>query len=121
MKIRYVAILLLASTLLLEGVQAQESVTAIAAARRPLPPEEMSAGVMRFSYLVYGDTRGRRDGVETQYEHSLVVDGMLAAISALENSGYPVKLIMQTGDAVLDGGNARQWNTSFVGLINRLT
>jgi hypothetical protein len=28
---------------------------------------------------------------------------------------------MQTGDAVLDGGDPRQWNTSFVGLVNRLT
>ena len=115
MKIRYVAILLLASTLLLEGVQAPESVTAIAPARKPLPREEVSAGVTRFSYLVYGDTRGRRDGVETQYEHSLVVDGMLAAISRLEKSGYPVQLIIQAGDAVFDGGDARQWNRSFVG------
>lgn len=99
----------------------QESVNAIERAKRPLPPEPESAGATRFSYIVYGDTRGRRDGVEIQYEHSLVVDGMLAAIKRLETTDYAVRFIMQTGDAVVNGREARQWNASFVGLVNRLT
>lgn len=104
-----------------EGRQAQELVKPIAAPTRPLPVEEASVGFRRFSFLVYGDTRGRADGVEVQREHSLVVDSMLAAIQRLESTDFPVKFILQSGDAVVDGGNPRQWNVSFVGLINRLT
>jgi hypothetical protein len=102
---------------------APQSVTvqAIAPARNPLPPEQASAGVTKFSYLVYGDTRGRRDGIDLQYEHSLVVDSMLLTIKRLQSTEYAVKFVMQTGDAVVNGGDARHWNTSFVGLINRLT
>src|SRR5215471_11947128 len=96
-------------------------VKAIMPPKRPLPPEEMSAGVSKFSFIVYGDTRGRRDGVELQYEHSLVADSVIAMIKRLEMTDYPVRFVMQTGDAVVDGGNARQWNTSFVDVINRLT
>src|SRR6266516_409205 len=121
MKLRFVAILSLTCLLLLPAAQAQETVRAIAPATRPLPPEEASASVSRFSYIVYGDTRGRRDGIEIQYEHSLVVDGVLEAIKRLEATDYPVRFIMQTGDAVFNGGDPGQWNASFVGLINRLT
>jgi len=96
-------------------------VQAIRAARNPIPPEEASAGVTKFSYFIYGDTRGRRDGTELQYEHSLVVDSMLAAIKRLSTTEYPVKFVLQTGDAVVNGGDAKQWNTSFVSVINRLT
>jgi hypothetical protein len=99
----------------------QPPVRAIAPARNPLPAEEASADVNRFSFIVYGDTRGRRDGVELQYEHSLVVDGMLRAIKRQESTPHPVRFILQTGDAVVNGGDARQWNSSFVGLIDRLT
>src|SRR5262245_63961501 len=62
------------------GPAPSQAVKAISPAKRPLPPEEMSAGVTKFSYLVYGDTRGRRDGVELQYEHSIVADSMVATI-----------------------------------------
>jgi len=96
-------------------------VRAIAPPKIPLPPEEMSAGISKFSYIVYGDTRGRRDGVDLQYEHSLVADSMVAMIKRLEMTEYPVRFVMQTGDAVVDGADARQWNTSFVDVINRLT
>ncbi len=59
-----------------DEIQAQptDSVRAIARARTPLPTEAASASITRFSYIVYGDTRGRRDGTSEQYEHSLVVD-----------------------------------------------
>jgi hypothetical protein len=98
-----------------------EAVRAVSPPRNPLSPEASSAGVTRFSFIVYGDTRGRRDGVEVQYEHSLVVDSMLAAIKRLEKTDHPVRFVLQSGDAVVDGRDPRQWNASFVGLINRLT
>lgn len=98
-----------------------DSVVAIAPARNPLPTEAASAGVTRFSYIVYGDTRGRRDGVSEQHEHSLVVDAMLRTITAQAAGPEPVKFVLQSGDAVVNGRNAAQWNVSFVRLINRLT
>jgi hypothetical protein len=101
--------------------QQTEQVRPISAPRHPLPPEDQTKDVTRFAFLVYGDTRGRRDGIDPQYEHSLIVDSMLAAIKRLENSPNPVKFVLQTGDAVVNGRDPRQWNASFVGLINRLT
>jgi Calcineurin-like phosphoesterase len=98
-----------------------EQVHAIAAPRNPLPPEAASAQVTRFSFIVYGDTRGRRDGVQQQYEHSLIVDSVLETIKRLEGGAFPVKFVLQTGDAVVNGRDARQWNKSFVDLINRIT
>jgi 3',5'-cyclic AMP phosphodiesterase CpdA len=100
---------------------ATETVRAIAAPRNPLPPEKDSANVTRFSFVVYGDTRGRRDGREIQYEHSLIVDSTLATIKQLEKTDYPVRFVLQTGDAVVNGRDPKQWNASFVDLINRLT
>src|SRR5687767_7524865 len=98
-----------------------EPVRAISSPRSPLPAESASAGISRFSFLVYGDTRGRRDGTAEQYEHSLIVDSMLATIQRLAAGDSPVKFVLQTGDAVVNGRDARQWNNSFVGLINRIT
>jgi len=87
----------------------------------PLPDEASSRGVTKFSFIVYGDTRGRRDGSAIQYEHSLVIDGMLGQIKKLTTTEYPVKFVLQSGDAVVDGRDGHQWNVSFVPLINRLT
>jgi len=103
------------------GQAAPATVNAIARPKTPIPPEAATAGITRFSFIVYGDTRGRRDGVSEQYEHSLVVDGMIRAINAAASGPSPIKFILQSGDAVVNGGNAAQWNVSFVGLINRLT
>ncbi|HEX9109449.1 MAG TPA: hypothetical protein VF832_19545, partial [Longimicrobiales bacterium] len=112
------------------GVAAQEPgksapadarVQAIAPPRNPLPPEAASAGVTRFSYIVYGDTRGRQDGSAPQYEHSLVVASMLRTIAALAGGPDPVRFVLQSGDAVVNGREAGQWNVSFTGLVNRLT
>jgi 3',5'-cyclic AMP phosphodiesterase CpdA len=102
------------------GAVAQE-VVAIAAPRVPLPAEAESADVSRFSFIVYGDTRGRRDGEDLQHEHGLVVESMLRTIAALEAGPDPVRFVLQSGDAVLDGKNAGHWNVSFVALINRIT
>ena len=98
-----------------------EHVEAIKAPATPLPEEASSRGVTKFSFIVYGDTRGRRDGVALQYEHSLVVDSMLAQIKKLQTTDYPVKFVLQSGDAVMNGREVKQWNVSFVPLINRLT
>jgi 3',5'-cyclic AMP phosphodiesterase CpdA len=121
-----IIVLLLASSLIAPPVVARpaqetERVTAITAPASPLPPEPESRDVKRFSFVVYGDTRGRRDGVAVQYEHSLLVDSMLSHIKQLAGTDYPVKFVLQSGDAVVDGRSARQWNGSFVPLINRLT
>ena len=101
--------------------QETERVTAIAAPATPLPTEAKSRDVARFSFIVYGDTRGRRDGVAIQYEHSLVVESMLAQIKRLQSTSYPVRFVLQSGDAVVNGRDPKQWNVSFVPLINRLT
>ena len=98
-----------------------ESVRPIAPPSHPLPSEELSRDVTRFSFIVYGDTRGRRDGKELQYEHSLVVDGILDAIKKCDTTSFPVRFVIQTGDAVVNGGDARQWNASFIQLVNRIT
>ncbi len=98
-----------------------EQVQAITPPRNPLPPEAASAGVTRFSYIVYGDTRGRQDGTNPQYEHSLVVSSMLRTIAQLATGHDPVRFVLQSGDAVVNGREARQWNVSFVGLVDRLT
>ena len=86
------------------------AVQPIAAPRVPLPPEAESAGVTKFSFLAYGDTRGSRDGVELQAEHGMVVSGMLAAIKRLAATPYPVKFVLQSGDAVASGRDAAPWN-----------
>ena len=104
-----------------QPVPAVEQVRAIAPPLHPLPLENRSVGVTKFSFIVYGDTRGRRDGKELQYEHSLVVDAMLATIKKMDTTSFPIRFVLQTGDAVVDGREAIQWNTSFVDLINRLT
>jgi calcineurin-like phosphoesterase family protein len=98
-----------------------EPVRAIKAPRTPLPNEKDSAGVTRFSFIVYGDTRGRRDGFQPQYEHSLIINSALATIKKLEKTPFPVRFVIQTGDGVANGAIGRQWNASFVDLINPLT
>lgn len=99
----------------------KETVRAIAPPKNPLPAEAVSAGIEKFAFIVYGDTRGRRDGKEIQYEHSLIVESMLGAIKKMDTTSYPIRFVLQTGDAVVNGREARQWNASFVDLINRLT
>ena len=87
----------------------------------PLPSEAESANVTRFSFLVYGDTRGRYDGLRIQHEHALVVESMLARISEMADGPDPVRFVLQSGDAVVNGRFAQQWNVSFVPLIDRIT
>ena len=122
--VHYVATLSIASTFVViasADAQQLDRVTAISAPAIPLADETGSRNVTKFSFIVYGDTRGRRDGTAIQYEHSLVIDGMLTQIRQLKSTEYPVKFVLQSGDAVLDGRDAHQWNVSFVPLIDRLT
>ena len=98
-----------------------QQVVAIEAPLLPLPPEAESADVARFSFIVYGDTRGRRDGQDVQYEHSLIVQSMLRTVASLRAGPDPVRFVLQSGDAVVNGRDPTQWNVSFVRLINRLT
>ena len=133
MMLRRLAISLSLLALWLQSSQAQqpagpaqptpvaEQVRAIASPRNPLPAESASAGVTQFSFIVYGDTRGRRDGTAEQYEHWLIVESALATIQRLAGGPTPVKFVLETGDAVVNGRDARQWNRSFVDLINRIT
>ena len=53
----------------------RDTVVGILPPKKPLPPEAQSAGVTRFSFIAYGDTRGRRDGVAEQYESSPATPG----------------------------------------------
>src|SRR6185295_14030296 len=98
---------------------------------RPLPPESESANVTRFSFLAYGDTRsaGPTPGAAAQAPgdgdvvnpiHSQIVDAMIARIRALAGTPFPVRFVVQSGDAVLRGINGAQWNVSFTPLIDRL-
>lgn len=98
-----------------------DTVRAILRPRVPLPTEAATAGVNRFSFIAYGDTRGRRDGTELQYEHSLIVEAMLRVIAQRVSGPSPIRFILQSGDAVVNGRDPRQWNVSFTGLIDRLT
>jgi len=98
-----------------------QEVVAIEPPLVPLPPEAESADVTRFSFIVYGDTRGRRDGQDLQYEHSLVIESMLGTVASLREGPDPVRFVLQSGDAVVNGRDPAQWNVSFVRLINRLT
>ena len=126
MRISLVAVLSMVGSLILLSVvcvaaQDAERVTPIVQPATPFPPEAQSVGVRQFSFIAYGDTRGRRDGVSIQYDHSVIVDSMLQQIKKLNNTPYPVRFALQSGDAVAKGQDAHQWNVSFVPLINRLT
>ena len=46
---------------------------------------------------------------------------MLATIKARQQTDYPVRFVLQTGDAVLRGATGRMWNVSYTPIIERLT
>src|SRR3989442_15587352 len=87
-----------------------ERVRPIAPPAVPLPSEAESRGVTRFAFLAYGDTPGRGDGLGVQYEHSLIVDSMLARIKQLAATPYAARFVLQTGDAAVNGRDGHQWN-----------
>ena len=74
--------------------QDHERVLAIKPPATPLPDEAASRGVTKYSFIVYDDTRGRRDGTAIQYEHSLIIDSILAQIKKLAGTDSPVKFVL---------------------------
>ena len=93
----------------------------------PLPSEAASAGVTRFSFIAYGDTRNSGvadvpgDGQIPNPEHSRVVDRMIARIHEDTSSPFPVRFVLQSGDAVVRGQNGAMWNVSFTPVVEKLT
>src|SRR6185436_6877147 len=79
----------------------------------PLPPEEATANVTRFSFVGYGDTRSgggpNGDGVVVHPEHSKLADLMIAKAKELSATPFPLRFVLQSGDAVLRGQIAAQW------------
>ena len=116
-----VALLAAMSTVRAQSAAATDTVPAILAPRRPIPPEAATAGVRRFSFIAYGDTRGRHDGVELQAEHQLVIEAMLNTIKRATTSADSIRFVLQSGDAVVNGSSARMWSVSYVPLVDRLT
>ena len=100
---------------------AADSVVAISPPKTALPTEGATAGITKFTFIAYGDTRGRHDGQQLQAEHQLVVESMLAKIKSLAAGPDPVRFVLQSGDAVRVGSVAAGWNVSYIPLINRLT
>lgn len=92
----------------------------LAVPAHPLPSEAASARVTKFSFIVYGDTRGPRDGVELHDVHAHVVESMLKTIERLKSGPDPVKFVLQSGDAVVRGASGIQWNVSFNPIVDRL-
>jgi len=93
----------------------------------PLASEAASASVTRFSFMAYGDTRSGGtagvpgDGDVVHPEHSRVVDRMIAKAGELASTPFPLRFVLQSGDAVLRGQNGAMWNVSFSPIIDRLT
>lgn len=108
------------------------AVQPIAPPPTPLPAEAASAGVTRFSFVAYGDTRcdcgkGTYDtrtyypgAPETGAAHSEVVDAMLAKVKSVSHGAYPVKFVLQSGDAVWRGPDADRWPV-FTRIAERIT
>ncbi|HEX7981518.1 MAG TPA: metallophosphoesterase [Gemmatimonadaceae bacterium] len=116
-----VALLAPVSAVVAQIAAPNDSVPAILAPRGPIPPEAATAGVKRFSFIAYGDTRGRHDGVELQAEHQLVIEAMLNTMKRATTSADSIRFVLQSGDAVVNGSFAKMWSVSYVPLINRLT
>lgn len=91
------------------------------APRVPLPAEDATRSVTRFSFISYGDTRGPRDGRDLQEDHGLVIESMLGTIKKSAREGDSIRFVLQSGDAVANGSIARQLTVSYIPLINRLT
>ena len=93
----------------------------------PLASEAASAAVTRFSFIAYGDTRSGSvpdvpgDGDVVHPEHTKLVDRMIEKARQLASTPFPVRFVLQSGDAVLRGPTAAMWNVSFSPIIERLT
>ena len=103
------------------------AVNPIEAPATPLPSEVASAQVTRFKFIAYGDTRSSGapdvpgDGQILHPEHSRLVDRMIARINGARSTPFPIRFVLQSGDAVLRGQNGAMWNVSFTPIIEKLT
>ena len=90
---------------------ASATVRAIEPPATKLPEEPASAGRNRFSFVAYGDTRSASDpnvpgdGRVVQAEHSHLVDRLIAKSRELASTPFPIRFVLQSGDAVL-----REWS-----------
>jgi hypothetical protein len=108
----------------LRGQQQPDTATrvvAIDAPKKGLPSEKASAGVSRFSFVGYGDTRNSNDGLIVQEVHGEVITSLLEKAATLARGPDPVRFVVSQGDGVVNGQFADQINVSFVPLINRIT
>lgn len=103
------------------SAQPNDSLSAIKPPAVPLPSESATANVKKFSFIAYGDTRGRHDGTELQAEHTLVMEAMLGAIKKAAGTPDAIRFVLQSGDAVVNGSIAQQLRVSYVPIIERLT
>lgn len=94
---------------------------------KPLPSESESAGVTQFSFIAYGDTRSGSvpnqpgDGQIVHPVHNRLVSQMIAKAGELASTPYPVRFVVQSGDAVVRGMSGAQWNVSFTPIIEKLS
>jgi hypothetical protein len=106
------------------AAQTQTTVRPIQPPAAPFPSERETAGVTRFSFIVYGDSRCDCGGIngsqEVQTGHAQVVDAAVAKAAALASTPSPVRFALQTGDAVYRGQNAERWDV-FIPIVERLT
>ena len=95
--------MLVATSLAVAPAAAQRGlpVNAITPPKVPLPAEGASAGINRFSFIAYGDTRGRHDSAQVQSEHQLVIEQMLATIRSRAAGPNSIRFVLQSGDAVV--------------------
>ena len=127
---RRAAILLMLSAIVVSAQQPPAAlptivaVRAITPPRTPLPPESETAGITKFSFIAYGDTRCDcrvEAPAEVETAHAEVVDAMIARIKARAGTADAIRFVLQSGDAVFRGQNAERWNDVFIPIIDRLT
>jgi Calcineurin-like phosphoesterase len=99
-----------------------ESVRAIGPPAQLLPPEDATRDLDKVSFIVYGDTRGgATDGQVVHPVHSELMERIITLAQTRANSERAIRFVLQTGDAVLRGSDARMWNVSYTPVIERLT
>jgi hypothetical protein len=86
-----------------------------------LPAEAATSGQTRFSFIAYGDTRSQVDGRALQPEHGAVIASMVATIASRASTRFPVRFVLQSGDAVSNGTDGAAWNISFAPLVEKIT
>ena len=104
-----------------QTTDARDSIRAIRPPAAAFPTEAATASLTKFSFISYGDTRGRHDGTELQAEHTLVMEAMLAEIKKTGPAGDSIRFVLQSGDAVANGSIARQLMVSYVPIVEKLT